>query len=166
MRIDFSQKTSPYQELLDIIHRFKASTFFFHWLANEEIIVKVLKKHLDEKVYEGILEYYLDEIKIFSVGGQYKCPPKKEKIHLHGTHPETAPPVAKFYFYDKAHFVDFVPDLNKMEKIELSHTLDDSNYTVISELFLDKNLVGSIWEIYDLPNLLKVYQARKEKLIH
>lgn len=146
-----------------MINHFPSSTQFFYWLAKDAIEVQVIAEKLHEEMYERIMEYTLDGLKIFSMGGHLKLPSINEKLRERVNSPEPVK-TKKFFFLDLGKFYEIVPEMSQLEKIKLSHTLAGSNYTITSQLYYRTNLSGSMWEIYDLPNLLKVYDARKARL--
>ncbi len=163
MLIDFPQTEVLYQEVIDAIHQFSTSTHFFYWLGKDTIQVEVILEKLHEDMYERIMEYSLDGLKIFSVGGHIKLPCINQGLRDRMNSDENIR-MKKFFFFDYGKFHAIVPELAQLEKKELSHTREENTYTVISQLYFQKSLSGTIWEIYELPNLAKVYLARKASL--
>ncbi len=143
------QQENSYQDIIDLIHRFPLSTKFFQWLGNEDIVFNVFIEKAHHDLYERLAEYTLDNLRIYSGGGQVKLEQIPESFRT------------KLFLMPKQ-FYPFLPELLKLEKRELSHSIEGSNYTVISQFYNQGALCGSIWEIYDLPNLKQVCKKRRK----
>lgn len=157
MLIDFPLTEALYQEVIEAIHQYSNSTQFFYWLGKDTIEVEVVLEKLHADMYERIMEYSLDGHKIFSVGGHIKLPCISHGLVDRMNSEER---LKKFFFFDFGKFHSIVPELAQLEKKELSHTCKEDTYTVISQLYFEKNLSGTMWEIYELPSLTKVYKAK------
>ena len=159
MQIDFP-KISPHQKMVEIIQQFKASTLFFYSFAKDDIDIKLLVEKMHATLYEAVLEYYLDGLKVFTIGGQFSFPVVPEEVKNYTT--DAANPNKKFYFFSLTAFINAGPKLSKMEKVVVSQILDGDNYTAVFQLYFENELAGSGWEIYHLPELTAAYLKRKE----
>jgi hypothetical protein len=134
MLVDFPRTAISYKEVIDAIHQFSASTQFFYWLGKDSIEVEVVLEKLHDDMYERIMEYSLDGHQIFSIGGHIKLPCINNGLRDR-MNSEESTHFKKFFFFDFGKFQAIVPELAQLEKKELSHTLEENTYTVISQLY-------------------------------
>jgi len=149
--IEFPENEEPFNEIIELIHRFPTSSQFFHWLGKDDIVLEMIKQTIQDEMYEYVLEFHLDGMKICALMVNLKLCHLSESLR-------------SLLITEKKKFSDFVPDLSKLEKNGLSHFLSGTNYTIVSQLYYQNNLCGNIWEIYDLPNLVHTYNSRKSCL--
>ncbi len=148
MIINLPSEELAYKEIIDTIHRFTSCSHFFLWLGKDDLVTKILRHHLTHRTFEGLGDYFMDELKIFSGGCSFLLEhiPESFKNELHAKKPGLS---------------HYLSSLETMKKEPESSTLDDPNYTVIFKIYFQNTLCGSSWEIYDLKNLIKVFKKRK-----
>ncbi len=148
MIINLPSEELAYKEIIDTIHRFTSCSHFFLWLGKDDLVTKILRHHLTHRTFEGLGDYFMDELKIFSGGCSFLLEhiPESFKNELHAKKPGLS---------------HYLSSLEIMKKEPESCTLDGPNYTVIFKIYFQNTLCGSSWEIYDLKNLIKVFKKRK-----
>ena len=148
MLINFEQAIDPYKEIIELIHQFPRSTQFLQWIGKDDLILNIITETFNGVLYERVWECRLENLTIFSAGGQFNA------NWISGNFSNLLKSNKKFLYA-------LIPELTKLEKKELSHTIEGKNYTVISQFYNQDALCGSCWEIYNLPNLLQAYKMRK-----
>lgn len=138
-----------HEKMIELIDHFQLSTQFFYWLAQDDVNNHILLEKVHEEIYERIGEYIIDGIKVFSGGGQFAL----NKINPHFRQRVTS---------EKELFYSLIPELAKLEKKKSAEVKTELNYTVISQFFYQGQLCGSCWEIYELPQIIKIFNLRKK----
>ena len=148
---DLPQKDHPYKPIIDLIHQFPLSTQFFQWFLKEELIIDILLEKVHHNLFERIAEYKYAGQRLFSLGGQFKLDeiPKNFLDAL---------------IEERYSFYNLIPYLEKLEKREISQSIEGSNYTIISQFYHKNRICGGGWEIYDLDAHLQIYRSRKDCL--
>src|SRR5690242_4153425 len=148
MIINLPNEELSYKEIIETIHRFISCSHFFLWLGKDDLVTKIMRHHLTDKIFEGLGDYFMDDLKIFSGGCSFLLEqvPESFKNELQAKKPGLS---------------HHLSSLELMDKRPESCTLDGSNYTVVFKIFFQNNLCGSSWEIYNLKNLIEVFKKRK-----
>lgn len=148
MIVNLPNEELAYKEIIETIHRFISCSHFFLWLGKDDLVIKTIRRSLTLQIYEGLVDYFMDDLKIFSGGCSFLMEhiPESFKNELHAK---------------KTGLAQYLSSLELMDKRPESCTLDGSNYTVVFKFYFQNSLCGSSWEIYNLKNLLEVFKKRK-----
>lgn len=149
--INSPENDHPYKTLVDLIHQFPLSTQFFKWLLNDDMVIHILLEKIHNNLFERIAEYRYKDQRVFSIGGQFK---------LNEIPKEFMDALIK----ERRSFYKLIPYLERLEKREVSLSIEGSNHTIISQFYCNNQICGGGWEIYDLEALSEIYNSRKMSL--
>jgi hypothetical protein len=122
MIINLPSQEVTYNEIIDTIHRFTYCSHFFLWLGKGDLVSKMLRHNLTDTTFEGLGDFFMDDLKIFSGGCSFLLEhiPKSFKFELQTKKPGLSEAFSSLILMDK-----------KPE----SCTLDGPNYTVVYKFF-------------------------------
>jgi hypothetical protein len=150
-------ETSPLIELgnldrktLEIIEQIKSRFFpgdFFQWLSNGSFTLKLLDERLEAGRYMRMGQFYIQNSLVFT---------GRIEIDL-----ETLPKdVVQFLTNLKAPLLTSLHSHLGMIKKRVSQTASEQFYTATSQLYHQETLLGFGWEIYELSEILKIYETK------
>lgn len=136
------------EQMIEMIDHFNFSTQFFYWLVQDDLQISHIVEKIDEETYERIVEYRADNLQIYY--GRFHVYLSRINSELHEMmKTKNMPPSF------------FLKELVELEKTKSAEVKTEFNYTIISQLFYHGQLCGSSWEIFELPNIIKIYEKRK-----
>lgn len=138
-------------EIIDLIHSFKLSADFAHWITEGRFIQKILQDHLVNGKYTRIFQYHLDGVVFFN-GTKEIYLDKMNKAMFDNIVKNRTP------FYEDDLF------FSQVQKTNLSNVIAEPYYNMISHLYMMGQHVGTSWEIYELSRLVRIYQQKDDPI--
>ncbi len=143
-------KHTAYKEVIDLINQFPTPPHFFHWLAKDEIEFKVLFEQMTGDICERVYQFSLDGLTICTLGG-----------HLNISYLPLS--FRSLMQIEKSLYIYLLPEMQEFRQKVLSYSVDNTNYSIICEVYYKDIFCGSGWEVFDLAHITTVYNARKNR---
>lgn len=139
------------QEIINLIRSYELPSDFFHWLTNGNYTKNILQENIYDNKHTRIVQYNIDNIPLFT---------GKVEVELDKFSQEAI----KFIINDKRPLGDDNSRFLNFKIHRFSHTYTELHYTVVSKLYKQDEIVGSGWEIFELPALVKIYNKMEDPL--
>lgn len=135
------------REIISLIESYPFTADFCEWITNGESIYTILHEHLGEGQYTRVIQYSRGDSIFFKGNGiLYTDKLKKETIKALI---QNRSPL-------RAQGLPSCP----LKKQVISKIIAAPYYHRISQLYNKNELIGTLWEAYDLPCLVKYYRQK------
>jgi hypothetical protein len=138
-------------EIIDLVNNFVSSADFAQWVTDGRFAHTIIKEGIEDGKYARASQYDLDGSIFFNGRGEFciDLMPRKAIKALMQNH-------SPIYSSD--------PSYEGVVKTSISKTIAEPYYTVISQLHVKTEVVGTVWEIYNLPRLIKIYKNKDDPI--
>jgi hypothetical protein len=151
MIIEFEPQLNPYKDVIDIVNCFKTPPDFFYWLAQNEIHYVPLTRTDVYNVREAVFEIKLNGQTLCAIGGNLDT--------------NTLPEPFRTRFKNETNLNLFVcPEMKTFRHKIISHSVENSNYSIFCEVYYEDICCGSGWELFYLENIKAAFNTRKQIL--
>ena len=135
--------------LIEFIDNYPLPANFVHWISDGDFTSRLIQDQPVSGHHSRIVQYYVKEILIFTGKAEFYL----DKINKNISH----------IFKNKQTPI-YQANISEIEKRQISKTVADPYYTVISHLNEKDEIVGMSWEIYELPALVAIYRKKNDPL--
>lgn len=139
------------REIVNLIDSYSSAEKFISWIADEKYEKKTIQNHLSENIYSRIVQYYVNQILVFT---------EKSELFLDRMNNENAKQLTAIA--SSRQLVSFAE--LKTDKKHISKVLADPYYNIVSYVYEKDEVCGISWEIYELLRLVKVYKGKADPL--
>jgi hypothetical protein len=140
-------------EVIELINSYVLPADFFLWLSNASFTQKLMQEKIHEEKYTRISQFYIQNSLVFT---------GRAEFNLRSLPKETV----QFLTSKKLPMITSIHECLKFRKSPISQVSADLYYTVISQLVHKDENIGFAWEIYELPEIIKIYNNLHDPLRH
>lgn len=139
------------QEIINLIKSYELPSDFFQWLTNGNYTKSILQENIQQNKHTRIVQYCVEGVPLFT---------GKVEVEVDKFSQEAI----KFIVNVKQPLGDDNSRFLNLKIHRFSHTYTELHYTVVSKIYKQDELVGSSWEIFELPGLVKLYNKMEDPL--
>lgn len=137
-------------EIVDLIHNFTTSADFAEWVTGSQFQTIIPHSYIADNKYTRTYLYNFEETNFFH--GKFEI--QTERL---GNQTIQA-------FVNQVPIHSNVEHYSAISKKNISRILAPIYYTIISQLVLNNEPIGMVWEVYNLPQLIKIYNKKNDPL--
>lgn len=151
--LQIGQLDSETHEIIDLIDSYALPADFFHWLSDGTFTPKLITEKMQTGRYTRMSQYYIQNSLVFTGRGDFNLSKlSKDMVQLLTS--------------KKTPIVSTMPEILNLKKEVTSRVCTDLYYTIISQITNKDEHVGFAWEIYELPEIIKLYNSKNDPLRH
>jgi hypothetical protein len=144
---------SETREIIDLIDSYALPADFFHWLSNGSFTQKLMTEKLQTDRYTRMGQFYVQSSLVFTGRSDYNLSKLPKDM-------------VQFLTSKKTPMSSNMPESLNLKKEVASRICTDLYYTVISQFINKDENVGFSWEVYELPEIVKIYDNLNDPLRH
>ncbi len=144
---------SETHEVIGLIDNYALPADFFFWLSNGSFTSTIMQEKIQDKKYTRISQFYIDNTLVFT---------GRVEFDLDKLPKDTV----QFLTSKKTPLISSIPECLNFKKEVASRVSADLYYTIISRLTNKHENIGFAWEIYELPEIVKIYNGLQDPLRH
>jgi hypothetical protein len=140
-------------EMIELIQHYTFPADFFRWLTDGKFTFKILQERVQKGKYYRIVQYYVEDDLIYTGKVEYDLDKaSKETVH---------------FFTKKGIPIDAsIPEFGNLSKQLITSVSVDLHYTSVSSILVKGEIVGFLWAIFELPQLIKLYNQMNDPMRH
>ncbi len=139
------------QEIINLIRSYELPSDLFQWLTDGNYTKNILQENTLHNKHTRIVQYGVDSIPLFT-----------GRVELWFDH--LSQEAIKFIVNDKRPLGNDNSKFLNFQVKRFSQTTTELHYTVVSKIYKQDTVIGSGWEIYELPELIKLYSKMEDPL--
>lgn len=137
-------------EVVDLIYNFLSSTDFADWMTGSQFKTVIPHSYVADGKYTRTYLYNFEDTIFFH--GKFEIQTERLGKSTIQALISQAPLYSKMDSY------------SGISKKNVSRILAPLYYTIISQLVLNSEPIGMVWEVYNLPQLNKIYNKKNDPL--
>ncbi len=140
-----------YHLIIELVDNYKCAAFFLEWLSDSSYTRNLIHHQTIDSKYLRFCTYHVEEVLVYTARAEFNLDVISDQtmLFLQGSQKSEKLLITS----------DYALTFKPIKKI-----ISDPYYSVIAQIVENNEVIGMLWEIYELPQLAQMYSKKQDPL--